>query len=126
MKEIERLIRDIDQAVIEECVTITSKYIREMTSRIKMLCENEVRTSISDTISKYEDCCMMPKDAMMATDEYVKMLSMKRGYPLEINCNDEHFRYIRALVKREIPTFRVRTIRREGNWRLIARVDDGE
>ena len=123
LDEIKGLLNNIQETVNTECPKIVQTYVAEVIQRITVLCESQRITNNGASIRKYQRLCQMDPKLMEGTEEYHRMLNLKWGEQIEIECEEMHFKMLRAMVKKQIPTYRVRTMRVIGNRRLIARVD---
>lgn len=99
--------------------------IKEHVDKIVELCTAEHITNNGQTAKALQMKCKISPEDMMASSEYVRLLNMSKGEVIEIECDKPHYQYMRSLLKKQNPNFRMRTINTCGIRRKIMRIDDG-
>lgn len=125
LNEVRHEIDQIHDVITLDCQIRPRTKIKAHLDRILELCEAEHVTNNGRTMRAYQLKCKITPEDMMASSEYIRLLNMNKGEVIEIECDKAHFQYLRALLKRHNPTFRMRTINLCGIRRRIMRIDDG-
>jgi hypothetical protein len=123
------ILHEIDQihdVITLDCQIRARTQIKAHLDRITELCKAEHITNNGRTMKSYEMKCKVTPEDMMASGEYIRLLNMAKGDVVEIECDKHHFQYLRALLKKHNPSFRLRTINLCGIRRRLMRVDDGD
>lgn len=126
LNEIKHEIDQIHDVINLDCQIRARTQIKTHLDRIAELCDAEHITNNGKTMKAYQIKCKIKPEDMMASSEYIRLLNMNKGDVIEIECDKAHFQYLRALLKKHNPTFRMRTVNLCGIRRRLMRIDDGK
>ena len=118
-------IDKIHDVITLDCQLRPRIQIQESIEKIADLCKAAHITNNGKTTRALQAKCRIKPEDMMATPEYMQLLNMSKGEVIEIDCDKDHYQYLRSLLKKQNPGFRMRTINLCGVRRRIMRIDDG-
>lgn len=125
LSEMMEIIDEIYDVINLDCPLKVRVEISAKLDTLSKMCERLYVTNNGGTIRACQDLCKISPEEMMATSEYTKMLNLRKGEVLEIECDKNHYKYLRALIKKTNPHYRIRTINLAGNLRRMMRIDNG-
>lgn len=126
LREIQHEIDQIHDVITNDCQIRARTQIKLHLDRISELCEGEHSTNNGTTLKAYQAKCRISPEDVMASGEYMRLINMTKGEVIEIECDKHYFQYLRAILKMQNPSFRIRTIGLCGMRRRLMRVDDGK
>lgn len=125
LNEIMHEIDQIHDVITLDCNIRPRTQIKAHLDRIAELCNAEHKTNNGKTMRVYHMKCKVSPEEMMASSEFIQLLNMAKGDVIDIECDKHHFQYLRALLKKNNPAFRLRTLNLCGIRRKVMRVDNG-
>lgn len=124
LSEIQHAIDQIYDIITLDCQVRARTQIQTHLDRIAELCEAEHVTNNGNTMRNYQKKCKISPEDMMLSGEYLRLINMRKGDVIEIESDKDFFQYLRAVLKKQNPKFRIRTINLCGTRRRIMRIDN--
>jgi hypothetical protein len=125
LNDVLSIIDEIYDIINFDCAIKARTAIAANLEKISRICESEHISNNGGTLRAHETKCKISSEDMMGSEEYIKILNMRTGETLEIECDKNHYQFLRALIKKHNPKFRIRTINLCGIKRRLMRVDHG-